>query len=525
MKFLKKHWVILLILFFSFVLRVYKLEERFVFGFNEEYQATLAQSIVDNFHLIWVGVSAAHLEFYIGPLFTYLTSLLLYIGRSDPLVAGFFSVILGVISTYLIYMLGLRVFGKITSYLGAAIYTISPLFIFFDQKYWNPTPNIFLSLLIILVVMKARTVFWYWVLFFVLFALIFHADLAAIPIVFVGLVIFFKNLFIIPKKIILLCFLTFTLIYSPLLVFDYHHNFSNLLTPFRMREITRDYNFASSPLNHAYVFSAAVTKIWYLDPYTESTDESLSTCDPLAFGLGSSHIGYPNERTVPPVTLQVLFTIITLLFVFCLMREKLWERRFIGMNILVFLFFFLLFPGGTFEYYLLTILPLFVFIPGFFIEKTNGISRILIFVFLLIFLTLSFYTIYTAKAEYGLGVKKQIIKEVSGVVKDQPFEIRERGLCHGLEGWRYLFNAYGSKPVKSSIDATLGWIYPEKIKNSDLKYEVIISEKRTPLNTKIVHPLEVHPNKDGYFELLRTIDKGGFVVYIYDISRSGSVWD
>ncbi len=523
--FIKQNLALIVVLIVSGALRFYKLEERFVFGFNEEYQATLAQSIVEQFHIIWIGVSAAHLEFYTGPFFTYATAFWLYLSNSDPLVTGIVSVILGIIMTFLVYYLGYIVFSKKTGLIAALLYACSPFFIFFDQKYWNPTPNIVISLLIILVTFYVKKYPALWISFFALFGSIFHADLAVLPMVFPGLFIFMKNIRKIPGRIIILSITAFIILYSPLLVFDYFHNFSNLTTPFRLKEITSKNNFAATPLNHVFVLSNALTRMWYLDPSTESTDESLSTCDPLAFGLGYSHEKYPNDRTIPPIILQILFFAASMIFVVMLLREKDEKAKLIGIYIVVFLIFFLLFPGGTFEYYLLSILPLFAYMPGYFISKTKSRNRFLISVFILIVIVLGLFTIMTAKDEYGLKNKKWLISQVSDIIKGRTFELRERGVCHGLEGWRYLFNVYGVDPTRSSIDPTLGWIYPNKLKNEKVDFEVIIAEDRSPLKLDNVHLLDPEKADSDLFELVDTLRAGGFIVYIYDISLSGSVWD
>ena len=130
---------ILLILFIAAFLRFYNLSETFVFAGDEEHQAILAQSIVKDFHIIWVGVNAGHLGFYLGPYWAYFTSLWLALSNGDPLITGYIASSIGVLTTLLTILVGSILFSKRVGLLSGLLYATLPLMVFFDQKYWNPT--------------------------------------------------------------------------------------------------------------------------------------------------------------------------------------------------------------------------------------------------------------------------------------------------------------------------------------------------------------------------------------------------
>lgn len=44
-----------------------------------------------------------------------------------------------------------------------------------------------------------------------------------------------------------------------------------------------------------------------------------------------------------------------------------------------------------------------------------------------------------------------------------------------FEGWRYLFATYARAPERSDIDQVFGWLYPEEIHNTPVKYSVVIT--------------------------------------------------
>src|SRR3990167_3317458 len=85
--------IILIILF----LRFWKVTELFNFTFSEEIEALMAWEQVKNFHPIWIGVSAANINYYLGPGFVYFQALLLFISKGKLEILAYSAVILGLI--------------------------------------------------------------------------------------------------------------------------------------------------------------------------------------------------------------------------------------------------------------------------------------------------------------------------------------------------------------------------------------------------------------------------------------------
>ncbi|KKQ38833.1 MAG: hypothetical protein US54_C0002G0021 [Candidatus Roizmanbacteria bacterium GW2011_GWA2_37_7] len=73
---MKENFVLCVIFFLILFVRLWKVPELFNFTFSEEMQAFLAWEQVKNFHPIWIGVSAANINYYLGPGFTYLNAML-----------------------------------------------------------------------------------------------------------------------------------------------------------------------------------------------------------------------------------------------------------------------------------------------------------------------------------------------------------------------------------------------------------------------------------------------------------------
>ena len=62
----------------------YRLFDYFIFTMDQEYISFLAKSLTANFHIQWIGVNAADLNFYLGPFFNYFTYFWFLLGNNDP---------------------------------------------------------------------------------------------------------------------------------------------------------------------------------------------------------------------------------------------------------------------------------------------------------------------------------------------------------------------------------------------------------------------------------------------------------
>lgn len=491
--------LIIFILLISAFLRFYNLPNSFVFAGDEEHQAILAQTIVKHFHVIWIGVNAAHLGFYLGPYWAYFTALWLFISKGNPLITGYISSLIGVLTTLLIILTGATIFNKKVGIIAGLLYATLPLIVFFDQKYWNPTLIPFLSTLILLSLYLSKTNSKWLIITSVSLGFIFHTHLSLFPLIFIVLIWLIKQKVKPSKKVIFLSLSAFLVIIAPLIAFDYFHKGSNITTPLRFNEITADYRNRVNPSHHFQALFQVLGRIWYLKPFSNNSDEVITSC------TSASRIGSPEQvdkitqRFTPPQWLSVIGLVIVLLF---LINRKTWKSKsdqLLALFLLSIIGAFLLFPGGAFEYYLLGIFPLLMFLPGILASYYKAMSLIVVIV--LIISTLGIVAVITNRGEFGLQAKKDLIKQVGILIADQPFELKQTGLCHFYEGWRYLFILEGKRPERSDSDNGLGWLYSPEITTKPVKYTVVLAETRALQNID-----------KGY---LKTISSGGFTAYIY----------
>lgn len=492
--------LLIIIIGLSAFLRFHNLEKIYVFNFDEEYQATYAWTLVKDFHPIWIGVSSSFLDFYLGPYFTYFTSLLSYFSKGDPIFHAYFAAGLGVFTTALIFLTGWKIFNPTTGIIASLLYASLPLLVFFDQKYWNTmfTPIIVLLLFITLYLVKKSL--WYWVSFAALLGAVLETHLEPIPLFLIGIWNFLKGGFFKNVKLVLVSLIVFAFFYWPLAVFDYYHNFSNITFLTRMGSGFSQSKITFNPAAKVKSFFDAMGRFWYLEPGNPNADEINISCTSLSVKSEFKIIDQYAKRTYSPVYLSGLTIVLLGYFLWVSFTGNKRQEKLLAVFLMVSVSAFLIFPGGSSEYYALQFLVLFTFVPAVIISRLSKRLKAVGFGLIAIIVLLGINTVLNTSDEFSLGPKKTLIKEVMNVIKDESFTIEGRGICHNWEGWRYLFKVYGRVPVQSYTDKNLGWLYPDEISKIDPSYTVILSEDRIPLKEDLSNAL--------------SIKEGGYRVYI-----------
>lgn len=498
----KQNLVILgLILALATFLRFYQLPQLAPFTFDEEHQLGLARTLVKDFHIIWIGVSASNLDFYLGPFWVYFTYVWLKLFNLDPLPTYYVASAMGIITTALLFYVGKKLFDYKTAITAGLLYASLPLIVFHNQKFWTVTAIPLLSLIMFFSLYKSLESPKWWILFFTSFGLVFHTHLSLVPLGFIGTYFFFKNRSKIRKEILFFVMLIFLIIVSPLLAFDYFHNFSNLSAVFHSKQLVSS-NKIDVSTHFSYLLDY-LGRIWYLRPGLSNEDEIPFVCKDAYKDKYFATYDFDSIRTKSPLWLSIISLALLLWF---LLKPSTWKNsstKILGLGLISIFGSFLLSPLGPSEYYLIGTFPLLLLLPG--LLRTNlpkNFSSIVWGAVILVCL-LGINTIININLNHGLGIKKKLIGEVMNVIKTAPFELYENGICHKYDGWRYLFAVYGRKPERSSTDESLGWLYPEEITNTPAKYKIIMSEAK------------VVPQED--ISKATVIEKGGFKGYIFKL--------
>lgn len=497
---MKKYILFVLIIVLSAYLRFHHLNDIYVFNFDEEYQASYAWTEVLHPHRIWIGVSSSFLDFYLGPYFTYFTAILLKISRGDPMLTAYFAAFLGVLTTALIFLVGWKLFNLKTGVISSLLYATLPVIVFFDQKYWNTmfTPIIVLLLFLTLYLVKKSS--WFWVGFAALFGAVFETHLEPIPLFLIGFYLFFKGSYWKNTKLLIVCFLAFALFYWPLLVFDINHNFSNIGLFTRLGQGLNESKIVFDPGIKFKSLFDSMGRFWYLKVGNPNADEINFSCNSLTVKSEFKNVDQYAKRTKAPLFLSVLTLILLIYFFWTNKDSKKPQLKLLTSFLIVAISSFLIYPGASSEYYTLSFLVLFTFVPGILISRLNRRFQTLSVILIFIVSIFGINTVLKTSDEFSLGPKKILIKKVMGIVGNEPFSIEGRGICHNYEGWRYLFKIFGRAPSQSYTDSNLGWLYPDEISTQRPVYTIILSEDRIPLTEDL----------SG----LQSIKEGGYRAYI-----------
>lgn len=501
--FIKRHKTLLLfivIISIAAFLRFNRLSKIYVFNFDEEYQATYAWTEVVDPHPIWIGVSSSFLDFYLGPYFTYFSAILLKISGGDPMLTAYFASFLGVINTILVFLIGRKLFNLTTAVTGSFLYATMPIIVFFDQKYWNTmfTPAIVLLLFLTLFLVKKSK--WFWVGFAALWGVVLETHLEPAALFLAGFYQFIRGETWKHLKLVLVCFFVFLLFYWPLIVFDYNHNFSNITLFTRLGQGFNESKIAFNPGAKFRSIFDSMGRFWYLKEGNPNADEINFGCTSLSVKSDLKFIDKYAKRTYAPFYLSLLTVILLAYFIWLGLREKLWQYKLLSILLTISVVSFLLFPGGSSEYYTLQFWVLFAFVPGIFISRSSKKYKPVLIGLILLVSFFGVRTVINTSDEFSLGPKKILIEKVMARIGNEPFAIEGRGVCHDYEGWRYLFKVYGRQPSQSYTDKNLGWLYPNEISQEKPKVTVILSEDRIPLNEDLSR--------------LESIKEGGYRAYI-----------
>lgn len=489
-----------LILVLAAFLRFYQLPNLAIFTFDEEHQFGLAKTLVKDFHIIWIGVSASNLDFYLGPFWVYFTYIWLKLYNSDPMLSYYIASSIGIVTTLFLFYVAKLMFDSKTAVISSLLYASLPLVVYHNQKFWNVTAIPLLSLIMFFSLYKSLKSPKWWILFFINFGLVFHTHLSLVPLGLVGTYFFIKNRSKIKREILILVMFIFFTILSPLAAFDYFHNWSNISAVFHTRQFVSA-NKINLDSHFAYLLDY-LGRIWYLREGLSNEDEIPFVCKD-AFKNQFPNYDFDSIRTKSHPWLSISSLLLLLWF---LLKPSTWKNsntKILAVALISIFGSFLLFPGGPSEYYLIGSFPLFLFLPGIFSKSLPKNFSLASWVIIILICLLGINTILKISLDYGLEIKRQLISEVIGVVKFHPFELYENGVCHKYDGWRYLFAVYGRKPERSSTDESLGWLYPKEITNTPAKYKVIMSEAK------------VVPQEDTSKAI--TIEKGGFKGYIFKL--------
>ena len=465
-------FILIIIFLLIFFLHFWKVGELFYFGIDEEYQSLLALSIIKDFHVIWIGLSAANTGFYIGPGLVYVHSLLLWLSKLDPIILAYSASTISFLTLIVLFLVVKHLFDKKTAIITSVIYSFSSFILSYDRRFWNSTFVPITTILFFLSLVKSQKNPRWYILTAALLGFSFHINASLFIFIPILLVIMYNRLInCTHKKNLKISFFTivsslivFIMIYSPLIVFDFVHNFDNLKTPIRMLQNIGKEIGGLSFYSNLQTMQSTLTNFWYMD-------------------------------SLPQIISLVIFLCSLTLIILFILRKKTFQEKILAIIIGFYLFVFMFYPGKILDYYYLGFFPFFAIVVSLFLKRFNYIILLLLG---FIFVVNSFVNLFNWPINSGLATKKELIKKTVSVIGNDSFYLETNQDYLYFGGWRYLFEAYGKRPASSQADTMFGWIYPKEISSEKPELKVIIS-------TNKIQPKE---------KILKTIVEGSYLSYI-----------
>jgi len=258
-KVLNERTILLFFLLLALFLRLYRIDQYMTFLGDEGRDARVLRDLLHG-NLVFIGPQTSIGNMYLGPLYYYLTAPALFLSRLNPVGPAVMVAFISVFTIYLTYLIAKKWFGLKTAILSLILFSISPVAIIYGHSSWNPNPMPLFSLVFIYSIYEAVIMRKYKFLILgsisLAFALQMHyLGLLLIPVAIFWLVFFYlvikkKHESLFEFKIyILKSLLVFSVLMSPLVLFDLKHNFTNLnalSTFFSNRQTTINLNPTNS---------------------------------------------------------------------------------------------------------------------------------------------------------------------------------------------------------------------------------------------------------------------------------------
>lgn len=502
MNFLKKNWPIIVLLLFSFFLRIYKLEDLFYFTYDESIPAFVGRRLILWNHIPLIG-GATPLGFHLGPYFYWLYSLILFFGKLNPISWGLAAAAISTLTAFLTFKLARDFTNKKIAFAAAAFWAFSFLANVYDRHlwalFWGPITSLLVLYCLLKIIGGGKN---YILLLAITLGLSIHADPSNF-VFFILTAIVFVIYKVKPSKNVLLAIALILLSFSPLIVFDLRHDFSNT-KPF--------FNFVKSGSNQPGFSQDKFISSSLLFPRTFSR---------VIYTFGDNEIAkqysyckqYVQEkyRAIPKISIFISILVLISFVWWSFKKNKLVIWKLISLLFLIYLFsielYGAIFKADVFEHYIAGLFPSFILILSLIISL---FPRKLFLIILAVFVFFNLYKLTQAQNSHGLKNKRDAIEYSMQQLGGEPFSLESHSTCWYYSGYRYLFAVFGREPSKSYVDPNFSYLYGDTAVNEkhpttivamvihDEKYETENFYKRYAL-------LKSHERKSGIFGHIEVI--------------------
>lgn len=233
MIFLRKHWLIILILVVSLVLRLYRIDLTMTFLEDEGRDLLIVKRMIDTGRPVLLGPQTSTGNMYLGPLYYYFITPALILARMNPVGPSILIALTGVLTVFLLYYLGKKWFSNSAGYLAALMFAVLPFSVAVTRASWNPNLVPLIATLMLVVYDKliyGRPTYWAWFTFGLLTGAMIqlhYMTLIYCGVLSLGVIWHKKNQLIQLLRGVAIAFIGLTIILSPFIVFEVRNNWVN----------------------------------------------------------------------------------------------------------------------------------------------------------------------------------------------------------------------------------------------------------------------------------------------------------
>lgn len=211
-----------IILLLALFLRLYKINTLMAFGGDVARDFLAARDITLKGIIPLVGCPSSVPWLHQGPLFIYLLAPVLWLGKYNPVVGGYFVGVMGVVGVLGVYLLGKKLFSPKAGLLAAFFYATSPLVVIFDRYPYHQSLISFFTVLFFLALPNL-------VLASLLMGILLQFELSNLVLLPVLAVYFLRDRKKINFRIELFSVLAFMATWLPKIIYDFSHGFTQTL--------------------------------------------------------------------------------------------------------------------------------------------------------------------------------------------------------------------------------------------------------------------------------------------------------
>lgn len=230
----KNSIVMLLILLIASFLRIINIENTMSFIGDQGWFYLPARDMILNGQIPLVGIASSHPWLHQGPLWTYMLASIFWAFGFNPVNGAYLTIILGVITVLMVYVVGKELFSVRLGIISALFYATSPLVIVHSRTPYHTSPIPLFTLLFILSLsrwIKGNKMSFPLSVFFL--AILYNLELATSLLWFVLLSILLFGIWkkndwingILKKKILFYSATGLVIPMIPILIYDFGHGF------------------------------------------------------------------------------------------------------------------------------------------------------------------------------------------------------------------------------------------------------------------------------------------------------------